>query len=155
MAAMVAFLKVLSHRQPDTPHAWTLTQIVKKKGSIILAAECREGIPENGEFDRLLKMAASPRELLQRINQGGSQVMDQWSAQVQALAQPKADIYLKSTYLNEEQIRSALLEPCQSIEGTVERLLNQYGRKARIAVLPEGPQTIPYVYDSRHSPSSN
>ena len=130
-------------------------QIVREGGSIILAAECREGIPENGEFERMLKMATSPRELLQRIHKGGFRVTDQWSAQVQALAQLKADIYVKSTYLNEEQVRSALLKPCQSIEGTVERLLIQYGRKARIAVLPEGPQTIPYVCHSSHLPSSN
>ncbi len=129
---------------------WAAAQIVKKQGSIILAAECREGIPENGEFGRILRMAASPRDLLQRINQVGFRLRDQWSAQVQALAQLKADIYVKSTYLNEEQIRSALLKPCQSIEGTVKRLLIQYGRKARIGVLPEGPQTIPYVCHSRH-----
>jgi len=130
----------------------TAAQIVREGGSIILAAECREGIPENGEFGRILRMAASPQELLQRIHEGGLQVRDQWSAQVQALAQLKADIYVKSTYLTDEQIRSALLKPCQSIEGILERLLVQYGRKARIAVLPEGPQTIPYVC---HSPSSD
>ena len=125
-------------------------QIVREGGSIILAAECREGIPENSEFGRLLKMATSPQDLLQRIHRGGCPVADQWSAQVQALAQLKADIYVKSTCLNEEQIRSALLKPCQSIEDTVEKLLNEYGRRARIAVLPEGPQTIPYVCRSDH-----
>jgi len=126
---------------------WAAAQIVKTKGSIILAAECREGIPEDGEYDRLLKQAASPRDLLRRIKHGGSPVLGQWSAQIQALAQLKADIYVKSTYLADEQTRSVLLKPCQSVEETVERLLSQYGREARIAVLPEGPQTIPYVCD--------
>jgi len=134
---------------------WAAAQIVKKQGSIILAAECRNGIPESSNFGRILKKALSPHALLQGMNQVDTQQQDQWSAQVQALAQLKADIYVKSTYLNEEQIRSALLKPCQSIEGTVNRLLIHYGRKARIAVLPEGPQTIPYVCHSRHSPSSN
>jgi len=127
-------------------------QIVREGGSIILAAECREGIPENGEFGRMLRMATSPRELLQRIHQGGFQVMDQWSAQVQALAQLKADIYVKSTCLTDEQIRSALLKPCHRIEDTLTRLLVVYGQSARIAVLPEGPQTIPCVSCSGRPP---
>jgi len=119
-------------------------QIVKKGGSIILAAECRDGIPDYGDFGRILKMAHSPQALLQIINQDDFQIRDQWSAQVQALAQLKADIYIRSTYLTDEQIRSALLKPCQSIEETLEHLLAVYSQAARIAVLPEGPHTIPY-----------
>jgi hypothetical protein len=38
-----------------------------------------------------------------------------------------------------------LLLPCASIEDTVAALLENYGLEARICVLPEGPQTIPYV----------
>lgn len=120
-------------------------QIVREGGSIILAAECRNGIPESSEFGRILKKALSPQALLQGMNQVDTQQRDQWSAQVQALAQLRADIYVKSTYLTDEQIRSALLKPCHRIEDTLERLLVVYGQSARIAVLPEGPQTIPYV----------
>lgn len=119
-------------------------QIVKEGGSIILAAECRNGIPDYGDFGRILKMAHSPQALLQIINQDDFHIRDQWSAQVQALAQLKADIYIRSTYLTDEQLRSALLKPCQSIEETLEHLLTVYGQAARIAVLPEGPHTIPY-----------
>lgn len=120
-------------------------QIVKQGGSIILAAECRDGIPDYGDFGRILKMAHSPQALLQIINEDDFQIRDQWSAQVQALAQLKADIYIRSTYLTDEEIQSALLKPCQSIEETLEHLLVVYGQAARIAVLPEGPHTIPYV----------
>jgi len=127
-------------------------QIVKQGGSIILAAECRDGIPNYGDFGRILKMAHSPQALLQIINQDDFQIRDQWSAQVQALAQLRADIYVKSTYLTDEQIRSALLKPCHRIEDTLERLLVVYGQSARIAVLPEGPQTIPYVSFSGRPP---
>jgi len=127
-------------------------QIVREGGSIILAAECRNGIPESSEFGKILKRALSPQALLQGMNQVDTQQRDQWSAQVQALAQLKADIYVKSTYLTDEQIRSALLKPCHRIEDTLERLLVVYGQSARIAVLPEGPQTIPYVSFSGRAP---
>jgi len=120
-------------------------QIVREGGSIIIAAECWDGIPDHGEYKNILKMAKSPQELLEKINAPGFLVQDQWEAQVQALVQLKADVYVKSAYLTDEQIRDALLLPCHSIEETLERLLKKYGPQARICVLPEGPQTIPYI----------
>lgn len=120
-------------------------QIVRKGGSIIIAAECRDGIPEHGEYKNILKMAKSPQELLEKITASDFQVQDQWEAQVQALVQLKADVYVKSTCLTDEQIRDALLRPCHSIEETVERLCQRYGPRPRICVLPEGPQTIPFI----------
>ncbi len=52
---------------------------------------------------------------------------------------------MRSDNLTDDQIRSALLKPCRRIEDTVEELLGRCGRDATICVLPEGPQTIPYV----------
>jgi len=120
-------------------------QIVKPGGSIIVAAECWDGIPEHGQYKRLLQMAQTPQELLEIINSPGFLMQDQWEAQIQAMIQLKADVYVKATYLSEEQIRDALLLPCPCIEETVARLLEKYGPQASICVLPEGPQTIPYL----------
>ena len=39
----------------------------------------------------------------------------------------------------------AFLKPCSRVEDTIEELLHKYGRDASICVLPEGPQTIPYI----------
>ncbi|GFP29025.1 hypothetical protein HKBW3S33_02441, partial [Candidatus Hakubella thermalkaliphila] len=58
-------------------------------------------------------------------------------------------VYLKTSYLSDEEIRQALLLPCHSIEEEVERLLKRYGPQASICVLPEGPQTIPYLEAAR------
>jgi len=120
-------------------------QVVREGGSIIIAAECRDGIPNHGEYKNILKMAKSPQELLERITAPGFLVQDQWEAQVQALVQLKADVYVKSTYLTDEQIRGAMLQPCHNVEETVEQLCKRCGPEARICVLPEGPQTIPYI----------
>ncbi|MEM3466150.1 MAG: nickel-dependent lactate racemase [Thermoproteota archaeon] len=120
-------------------------RVVKGGGSIIIAAECRDGIPDHGEYKNILKMASSPTELLEIIRKPGFLVQDQWEAQIQALVQLKADVYVKSSYLTEKQIKEALLKPCVSIEETLKKLLTKYGRKAKVCVLPEGPQTIPYL----------
>ena len=120
-------------------------QIVKEGGSIIIAAECRDGVPNHGEYKRILGKANSPQELLETINSPGFLVQDQWEAQIQALVQLKANIFVKSSFLTDRQIRDALLLPCYTIENTLEELQSKYGPQATICVLPEGPQTIPYV----------
>ena len=119
--------------------------VVKEGGSIIAAAECWDGIPNHGECKSILKMADSPQKLLEAIKAPGFLMQDQWEAQVQAQIQLKADVYVKTSYLSDEQIREALLLPCHSIEETLAQLLQRYGPDATICVLPEGPQTVPYI----------
>lgn len=119
--------------------------VVRQGGAIIIAASCWDGIPEHGLYGKLLREAKSPRELLERINAPGFLEQDQWQAHVQALVQLKAKVYVRSDGLTDDQIRAALLEPCRKIEDTVEELLAEYGRGASICVMPEGPQTIPYL----------
>ena len=58
-----------------------------------------------------------------------------------------ADVYFYSDNLSDEQIIGAMLKPCRSIEATVYDLVRKYGRETSICVLPEGPQTIPYISD--------
>ena len=120
-------------------------QVVKQGGSIIMAAECWDGVPDHGEYGKLLRMASTPEELMEIVGAPGFLRQDQWQVQVQALVQMKADVYVKSSYLDEETIRQAMLLPCTSVEETVAALLERYGPDATICVLPEGPMTIPYV----------
>jgi len=121
------------------------SQVVRPGGAIIIAASCWDGIPAHGLYGKLLREAASPRELLDRITAPGFGEQDQWQAQIQAQIQLKAEVYVRSDGLTDAQIRSALLRPCQRIEETVAELLERFGPHATICVLPEGPQTIPYV----------
>jgi nickel-dependent lactate racemase len=120
-------------------------QIVRQGGSIIMAAECAEGIPDHGLFGEMLRAANSPQELYDNVMKSPETRQDQWAAQIQARIQLKADVYLYSDYFTDAQIREALLNPCRDIPATVEMLRQKYGHDARICVLPEGPQTIPYV----------
>ncbi|HUT07540.1 MAG TPA: nickel-dependent lactate racemase [Candidatus Latescibacteria bacterium] len=120
-------------------------QIVKPGGAIIIAARCSDGIPEHGLYGKILRESKNPRELLDRICAPGFLEQDQWQAQIQALIQLKADVYVRSDGLSDEQIRGALLIPCHRIEATVDELIKKVGHGASICVMPEGPQTIPYV----------
>jgi len=120
-------------------------QIVRPGGAILIVAECWDGVPEHGEYANLLRRVGSPQELLALVTAPGFACQDQWQAQVQAMIQLRADVYVYSDGLSDAQIREALLMPCRSIEDTLSELLDRYGPCATICALPDGPQTVPYV----------
>ena len=120
--------------------------IVKQGGTIICAAECSEGMPEHGNFVKILQMRESPKELLEMINDPSFRMFDQWEAQRLAMIQEWAEVYVYST-LPEESIKIAMLTQTKDIEQTLKELSGKYGEKMSIAVLPLGPLTIPYVQE--------
>jgi len=70
-------------------------------------------------------------------------IQDQWQVQILAKILLKAHVYLYSS-LPDEDVRAAHLIPVKDIACLVNQL--SAGRKEfRIAVLPDGPQTVPYL----------
>lgn len=119
-------------------------RVVKQGGTLILAAECREGVPAGSPLDKLLRSAASIEEVLGLLNSPGFIRPEQWQAQIQALVQRKANVLVHSS-LADDVVRAAHLTPCHDISATVNELIRAKGNGARIAVLPQGPLTIPYL----------
>jgi nickel-dependent lactate racemase len=120
-------------------------QIVRAGGAVVAATACADGLPEHGKYAALLARAGSPSAVLGMITEAGFAEHDQWTVQVQAQIQQRCEVHVRSDGLTDEQIRRALFLPCRSVEATVAALLERFGRDARLAVLPEGPQTIPYI----------
>jgi nickel-dependent lactate racemase len=119
-------------------------QVVEAGGLIVVASRCSDGFPEHGNFKRLLFDHASPRAVLDTIEAPGFSLFDQWEAQLLALIRLKARVGLRSE-LPAEDVRRAHLEPIEDVGAAVARELARIGEGAPVAVLPEGPQTIPYV----------
>jgi lactate racemase len=120
-------------------------QIVKAGGTIICAAECRDGIPNHGAYGQILASQPSPRALLDMITSPGYSRADQWQVQIQAMIQLKAKVMVKADTLPDDQIRAAHLEPIHDVSAAVADAMNGGGKKSRtLCVLPNGPQTIPY-----------
>lgn len=119
-------------------------KIVKKGGTIICAAECSDGLPDHGNYAKILQMRDTPQEILDMINDPEFSMFDQWQVQKQAMVQVWADVYVYSA-LSDEQLEKAMFKPTSDIGQTINELLDKYGRDARIAVMPLGPLTIPYV----------
>jgi nickel-dependent lactate racemase len=119
-------------------------RIIKPGGTLILACECREGVPANSPLDKLLRSAAGPEEILAMLATPGFVRPEQWQAQIQALVQRKARVLIHSS-LPEEIVRACHLAPCPDIAAEFKKSLATAGPSARVAVLPQGPLTIPYL----------
>jgi lactate racemase len=119
--------------------------VVRKGGTIVCAAECRDGFPDHGSYRDVLASAPSPQALLDAISARKDTVPDQWQVQVQAKIQVQAEVVVHSDYLDADALHSAHLGHSDDVAETVAAALDAGGPEARVCVLPEGPQTIPYV----------
>jgi nickel-dependent lactate racemase len=119
-------------------------RIVAEGGTLILAAECREGVPGGSPLDQLLRSGRSSEEILTMLATPGFVRPEQWQAQIQALIQRRAKVLVHSS-LPEDIVRICHLAPCPDISATVRAELERFGPEARVAVLPQGPLTIPYL----------
>jgi nickel-dependent lactate racemase len=122
-------------------------KIVKRGGTIVAAAECRDGLPNHGSYGAVLASAPSPQALLEMICAPGYAVPDQWQVQVQAQIQTKAQVLIKTDGLGPDQIRAAHFTPIDDVSSAVLTALAQAGPASTLCVLPQGPQTIPYLPD--------
>jgi len=119
-------------------------QVVAPSGYIATAARCNDGFPAHGNFRTLLMQHESPQAILDTILAPGFLLYDQWEAQMLANIQMKARVGLFSE-LPDDDVRRAHLEPIRDIAAVVDREIAAKGPDVRIAVLPEGPMTIPYL----------
>jgi lactate racemase len=120
-------------------------QIVNPGGSIIIASECSDGLPAHGGYKDLLRQAVDPAAFLEKLLEPDFAAHDQWQVQVQAQIQRKAQVYVKADGLSADQVRDAWFEPVEDVGECVRARLMAAGAGARLAVLPQGPQTIPYI----------
>jgi lactate racemase len=119
-------------------------QIVESDGLIVAASKCNDGFPAHGNFKKLLFDHDSPQAILATILAPGFSLYDQWEAQLLAMIRLKARTGLYSD-IPPAEVRRAHLEPVSDIAAFVSDELKRIGKDAPIAVLPEGPMTIPYL----------
>ncbi|MFI1092680.1 nickel-dependent lactate racemase [Streptomyces sp. NPDC020917] len=134
-------------------------QVTRPGGTIVCAAECRDGFPDHGSYRSVLASAPSPQHLLDVIEarSAAETVPDQWQVQIQARIQARTDVVMHTNHLGDDELATAHLRQTHDISGTVARALAAAGPQARLCVLPEGPQTIPYlapVPSARSSPTA-
>lgn len=109
---------------------------VKKGGTILLLAACREGLGE-ATFTSWIQAATCPEDIEQRFfsqfELGGHKAY----AICRTLRQ--ADILLYSS-LPDETVRQMFLTPVHDIQQALKNLMLQYGPEATIILMPEAPR---------------
>jgi nickel-dependent lactate racemase len=119
--------------------------IVAPGGLIICAAQCADGFPEHGSFREVLASEPTPERLLAAIAARPRTVPDQWQVQVLARVLSRARVGVHADTLSDADLRTAHLFAVPDIAAAVAAELAAAGSGARVCVLPEGPQTIPFV----------
>ena len=121
--------------------------IVAPGGLIICAAQCADGFPDHGSFREVLASEPTPERLLAAIAARPATVPDQWQVQVLARVLSRARVGVHADTLSDADLRTAHLFAVPDIAAAVAAELAAAGPAARVCVLPEGPQTIPFVAD--------
>lgn len=119
-------------------------QIVEDGGLIIVAARCNDGFPVHGNFQKFLFEYEGPQAFLDALFSPGFAQQDQWQNQLLALIQLKARIAVFSE-LEAGDLLKAHFEPVADLNAFVKGGVGGLPNTARIAVLPEGPMTIPWL----------
>ena len=114
-------------------------------GLIICAAECADGFPDYGSFRAELAAEPTAERLLASIAARTRTVPDQWQVQVLARVLARARVGVHASGLTDADLSSAHLFAVPDIAAAVAAELEATGPGARVCVLPEGPQTIPFV----------
>jgi nickel-dependent lactate racemase len=118
--------------------------IVKKGGTIIMAASLTEGLG-SPEFQRLIAENQDLTEFKRRILGKDYFVMDQWQLEELAKVLDRCRVKVVSDGLEAATLRRCHVEPAASVESAVAECLKRYGPNAKIAIIPKGPYVLPYV----------
>ena len=122
----------------------TAAEVVKPNGSIVLVAECSEGIGSRPFTDLILE-TQNLDQFIQDIYQLANFVVDQWQLEELAKVARKVEIYFYSGGIPREQQRCLFVHPLESPQAGIDQAFAKHGHDAQIAVIPEGPYVLAKV----------
>ncbi len=120
-------------------------RIVEDGGTVLVASECSDGVPDHGNFADLMRAGAGPRDVLEAVHDR-EPVPDQWQAQTLAAILERVEVGVYSR-MGRAEIEACKLAAVQDLDATLREEIRAVGGRARVAVLPDGPLTIPYLAD--------
>jgi nickel-dependent lactate racemase len=115
---------------------------VKKGGTIITTNELRDGVGQP-DFEELLKMPYSPKEINDKLVSGEMKVRDQWQIQFLCMVLMHAEVIVASPNISKEKLGSLGLIHAKSVEEALAYAEKKHGKDASVLVLPNGPQIVP------------
>ena len=117
--------------------------IVKKGGTIVLAASLTEGLGSPEFQEQLADYDAKSR--YDRPSESDTCEMDEWQLVMLKKVVAHCRVKVVTQGLPADVLRRCRVEPAVSVEAAVAESLAEYGPSARLAVIPKGPYVQPYV----------
>lgn len=114
--------------------------IVKKGGTIVLAASLTEGLGSPEFQDRLREYEEQGRYA--KPATGDTCEMDEWQLVMLNKVLSHCRVVVVSGGLPAEVLRRCRVEPAESVEEAVAVAVREYGPKATVAVIPKGPYVL-------------
>ncbi len=119
-------------------------RIVETGGTILVTSECRDGLPDHGNFSKIMQKGSSPEDVLKWISALDQPILDQWQAQILAGILQRANVAVYSR-VKETELCGCKLSVIKDLQKTLQEKIQELGNGDRVAVLPNGPLTIPYL----------
>ena len=120
------------------------SRVVEDGGTIVMVSECRDGFPDHGDFRALLNKVDSPAAAERFVQDLEALMLDQWRIQIMVGSLRRARVMLYSEMAG-DAVGEALLTPTDDLQACVEEAIRGCGEGCRVAVMPDGPLTIPYL----------
>jgi nickel-dependent lactate racemase len=118
--------------------------VVREGGTIILAAQCAEGVGGR-EFSDLLANVSSPEEFLCMGEETDFFAIDQWQLQELCKVLRKARVLLYS----DVEVGDRFVSQIESVEDGIKGVQREYGEDVEVAVIPKGPYVLARVQNGR------
>ncbi|MFC1582140.1 nickel-dependent lactate racemase [Planctomycetota bacterium] len=119
-------------------------RIVEPGGIIFVASECADGIPAGGQFAEIMQQGATPRDILDWISDQKEVVPDQWQAQALACILDGCEVRIL-TDIPAGGVEACKIRKIDNLPAALEEELTRRGPDTRVAIMPDGPLTIPYL----------
>jgi nickel-dependent lactate racemase len=119
--------------------------VVKRGGTIVIAAECAEGLG-SPDFARTLLETEDLEAFVRHISQPGVFVPEEWQVEELAKVARHAQVICVADGVPWEILARCFVTPAPTVEAAVQIGLQRHGRRADILAIPRGPYVIPSVF---------
>jgi len=115
--------------------------IVRKGGTILMAARCPEGLGSD-EFARLMVSFPSVEQAMSAIMDPKFFELDQWAVELVCQTRRKAEVLFYTEGVPAGTLSKCLVTPVPSMDEGLRMALEEHGSQAHVAIIPKGPYVV-------------
>jgi nickel-dependent lactate racemase len=115
--------------------------VVKRGGTIVIAAECAEGVG-SPDFTRSLLGTQDLESFVEYISQPDVFVPEEWQVEELARVARHANVFCVAGGIPDETLKRCFVTPFDTVEHAVQSALKSHGPAASLIAIPRGPYVI-------------